>query len=317
MLMGKSPLHILPAFVAAARTKNLTRAAEQLHLTVSALSHQMRALEERLGVRLFTRTPRGVALTPHGTQLLDAISPHLEGIDRAFARFRERPADALTLSALPSFSSSWLMPRLPDFMARHPGLEINLQTSATLVDFEREPVDAALRLGGGQWPGLVAEHLFDEYIAPLASPALIAHMRIGRMKIGRMGKPKLADLGHWPLLGESDDDNARWRRWFAHNGGTPPRRYAANFSDADAELMHKAAVNGMGVVLGRMLLARPLIENGSLVPLTARRMPAGYGHYLVYPPRSAQHPALLAFRTWLFAQVRKPARRGKHGKLRK
>src|SRR5581483_1961061 len=303
--MSKPPLHILPAFLAAARTRNLTRAAAQLNLTVSALSHQMRALEERLGVRLFARTPRGVALTPHGTQLLDAVAPHLEGIERAFARFRERPADALTLSALPSFSSAWLMPRLPDFMARHPGLAINLQTTVELVDFEREPVDAALRLGAGQWPGLTAEHLFEEFIAPVASPKLIA----------RLGKPKLAELARWPLLGEYDDDNARWRRWFAHHGGTPPRRYAANFGDADAELMHKAAVDGLGIALGRLLLAQPLLKNGSLVLLTDRRMPAGYGHYLVYPQRSIQHPALLAFREWLFAQVRAfaPARRRKLG----
>ena len=301
--MSKPPLHILPAFVAAARARNLTRAATQLNLTVSALSHQMRALEERLGVRLFLRTPRGVALTPHGMQLLEAIAPHLDGIDRAFARFRERPADALTLSALPSFSSSWLMPRLPDFMARNPGLEINLQTTAALVDFEREPVDAALRLGGGQWPGLTAEHLFDEFIAPVASPKLIA----------RLGKPKLGELARWPLLGESDDDNARWRRWFAEHGGTPPRRYAATFTDADAELMHKAAADGLGIALGRLLLARPLLENGSLVALTTRRMPAGYAHYLVYPPRSVQHPALQAFRAWLLGQVRKPQRAARKG----
>ncbi|MDR3389983.1 MAG: LysR substrate-binding domain-containing protein [Rudaea sp.] len=292
--MNKPPLHLLPAFVTAARRGNLTHAATQLRLTVSALSHQMHALEDRLGVRLFARTPRGVTLTAHGLQLLDAIAPHLDGIERAFARFRERPANALTLSALPSFSSSWLMPRLPDFMARNPGLEINLQTTAALVDFEREPVDAALRLGGGQWPGLTAEHLFDEFIAPVASPKLIAGL----------GRPKLGELARWPLLGESDDDNARWRRWFAQYGGTPPRRYAASFTDADAELLHKAAADGLGIALGRLLLARPLLDNGSLVALTSRRMPAGYGHYLVYPSRSSQHPALLAFRTWLMSQVR-------------
>lgn len=291
--MSKPPLHALPAFVAAARTRNLTRAAAELNLTVSALSHQMRALEERLGVRLFDRTPRGVTLTNDGAQLLETIAPHWEGIERAFMRFRERPADALTLSALPSFSSSWLMPRLPDFMARHPGLEINLQTSVELVDFARENVDAALRLGDGQWPGLQAEHLLDESMAPIASPALVA----------RLGKPTLRQLSSWPLLGESDDDNARWRRWFARHGGTLPRRFAASFTDA--ELLQKAAAEGLGIALGRMLLARPLIENGSLVVLTKESMPAGYSHYLVYPSRSAQHPPLLAFRAWLHAQAKK------------
>jgi LysR family transcriptional regulator, glycine cleavage system transcriptional activator len=295
--VNKPPLQLLTAFIAAARTKNLTRAAEQMNVTVSALSHQMRGLEDRLGVQLFLRTPRGVALTPRGAELLIAIEPHFDGIERAFARVRERPSNALTLSALPSFSSSWLMPRLSDFMSRHPALEINLQTSIALVDFEREDVDAAMRLGSGEWPGLTSEHLFDEFMAPMANPKLIA----------RLGKPSLRDLHRWPLLGEFDDDNMRWRRWFARYGGTLPRRFVASFTDA--ELLQKAAAEGLGVALGRVLLARPLLENGSLVLLTKEQLPAGYSHYLVYPPRSAQHPALLAFRAWLMEQAHSPQKK--------
>jgi LysR family glycine cleavage system transcriptional activator len=291
--MSRPPLHALQAFVAVARTRNLTRAAAQLNFTVSALSHQMRALEQRLEQRLLVRGPRGVTLTPHGERLLESVAPHIEGIERVFARLRERNADVLTVSALPLFSSSWLMPRLPAFMALHPSLEFNLQTSVALVDFEREPVDAALRLGSGQWPGLTAEHLFEEWIVPMASPKLI----------GRRRKPKPDELGDWPLIGESDDDNARWRRWFAQFGGTPPRRYAASFTEA--ELLHRAAAEGIGIVLGRMILAKPLIDNGSLVVLTQERMPAGYSHYLVYPQRSADHAPLLAFREWLHAEIRK------------
>jgi LysR family glycine cleavage system transcriptional activator len=262
-----------------------------MHLTVSALSHQMRTLEERLGQRLLARGPRGVTLTAYGERLLENVAAHVDGIERVFARVRERPADALTLSALPSFSSSWLMPRLPAFMAQHPGLEFNLQTTAAVVDFEREPVDAALRLGAGHWDGLTAEHLFDEWIAPVASPKLLA----------RLGKPKLAQIGRWPLIGELSD-RLRWDNWFARYGGTPPKRYVATFSDA--ELLHKAAAEGLGIAMGRLILAKPLLDNGSLVVLTAQRMPAEYGHYLVYPSRSAQHPPLLAFRTWLHAEIR-------------
>jgi LysR family glycine cleavage system transcriptional activator len=291
--MSKPPLHALQAFVTVARTRNLTRAAAQLNLTVSALSHQMRTLEERLNQRLLLRGPRGVTLTPHGERLLEATAPHIEGIERVFARQRERNTNTLTISALPLFSSSWLMPRLPAFMARHPGLEFNLQTSVALVDFEREPVDAALRLGSGHWTGLTAEHLFDEWIVPMASPKLI----------GRRRKPKPDEMGNWPLIGESDDDNQRWRRWFELFGGTPPLRYAASFTEA--ELLHRAAAEGMGIVLGRMILAKPLVDNGTLVMLTNKRMPAGYGHYLVYPQRSAEHGPLLAFRDWLHPEIRK------------
>lgn len=291
--MSRPPLHALQAFVTIARTKNLTRAALQLHLTVSALSHQMRALEQRLSQHLLLRGPRGVTLTPHGERLLESVAPHIDGIERVFSRLRERNTNALTISALPSFSSSWLMPRLPRFMAQHPGLEFNLQTSVALVDFEREAVDAAMRLGGGHWPGLTAEHLFDEWIVPMASPKLL----------GRRRRPKPDEMGDWPLIGESDDDNIRWRRWFAQFGGTLPKRYAASFTDA--ELLHKAAAEGIGIVLGRLILAKPLIDNGSLVVLTDQRMAADYGHYLVYPERSASHPPLLAFRAWLLPEIRK------------
>jgi len=301
--MSRPPLHALQAFVAVARARNLTRAAVQMNLTVSALSHQMRALEQRLNQRLLLRGPRGVTLTADGERLLEATAAHIEGIERVFARVRERNTDTLTISALPLFSSSWLMPRLPVFMAMHPGLEINLQTSATLVDFEHEAVDAALRLGDGQWPGLTAEHLFEEWIVPMASPKLL----------GRRRQPRPDELGKWPLLGESDDDNARWRRWFARFGGTPPRRYAASFSEAES--LHRAAAEGIGIVLGRMILAKPLLDNGSLVVLTDQRMPAGYSHYLVYPSRSADYAPLLAFRAWLHPEIGRYLS-SKHGRAR-
>lgn len=297
--MSREPLHALQAFVAVARTRNLTRAAAQMHLTVSALSHQMRALEQRLNQRLLERGPRGVSLTAAGLRLLEATAPHIDGIERVFTSLRQRNTDALTLSALPLFSTSWLLPRLPAFMAQHPHFELNLQTTVDLVDFEREPgVDAALRLGSGHWPGLTAEHLFDEWIAPMASPALIkSGLTAGKRK------PKAHELGDWPLVGESDDDNKRWRRWFEQYGGTLPKRWVANFTEA--ELLHRAAAEGLGIVLGRMVLAKPLLDNGSLVLLMKERMPAGYSNYLVYPPRSAEHPPLLAFRAWLHGEIGK------------
>lgn len=290
--MAKPPLHALQAFVSVAREKNLTRAATQLSLTVSALSHQMRALEERLNTQLLVRGPRGVTLTPEGQRLLDGIAAPLEVIERVFAAPTAGAENALTLSAVPSFASSWLLPRIPAFMALHPGLEFNLQTTTALVDFAREPVDAALRLGAGNWPGLKSEHLFDEWVAPIASPALLA----------RFGKPALGGIGHLPLLGESSD-NERWTSWFARFGGVMPKRFRATFTDA--EMLHKAAAEGTGVAMGRLILAQPLLANGSLVLLTRERMPAEYGHYLVYPPRHAAHPPLVAFREWLVAEVRR------------
>jgi LysR family glycine cleavage system transcriptional activator len=158
------------------------------------------------------------------------------------------------------------------------------------VDFARDDIDVALRFGRGHWAGVHAEHLFDEWITPVASPALAK----------QLGKARLADLASCPLLG---DPGNRWREWFeAAGAGKPPARYVANFSDS--ETLHRAAVEGLGVALGRMTLARPLIEAGRLKALSSQRLRAEYAHYLVWPERSARKLAVQAFRDWVLAQAR-------------
>jgi LysR family glycine cleavage system transcriptional activator len=289
--LNRLPLHPLQGFVLAARMGNLSRAAEALHLTVSALSHQIRVLEERLDRRLFARGPRGIVLTAEGRRLHDAVAEPFAAIERALRAHGPRRDDVLTLSLLSSFATSWLVPRLPAFLAAHPQLELNLQTGVGLVDFARDvEVDAALRYGPGAWPGLRAEPLFDDWITPLASPALLA--RHG-------GVPAPERFSTLPLL---DDRSDRWRDWFAHFGGTAPRRFVAAFDDAEA--LHRAAVSGLGVAMGRLTLARPLIEAGLLVELSAQRLKSDFAHYLVYPPRSEDHAGLRAFREWLLAAAR-------------
>src|SRR5688500_18475510 len=191
--MSRLPLHALLGFAAAARSGNLTRAAEAMHLTVSALSHQVRGLEERLGRRLFVRNARGVALTGEGERLMAQVGPHLDALEHALRPRAARREDVLTISVMPSMASAWLVPRLGDFLAAHPQLELNLLSSERLVDFDRDQdIDAALRMGRGQWPGVASEHLLDEALAPVASPALLQ----------RLGRPDDANLHQWPLLGE-------------------------------------------------------------------------------------------------------------------
>lgn len=288
--MSRLPLHALAGFAAAARTRNLTRAAEGMHLTVSALSHQLRALEQRLGRRLVERGPRGIALTPDGERLYERVAPHLAAIEDAVRPYAAPRGDVLTLSVLPSMASAWLVPRLPRFMAAHPQVELNLQSSLALVDFDRDrSVDAALRFGPGGWPGVEAVHLFDDWLTPSASPALLR----GRPK------PTLANLGELPLLG---DPGRRWRDWFASFGGRAPSRFVAAFDDS--ETLHRAAAEGLGVALGRMTLARPYVDAGRLKYLFPQRLKSDYAHYLVFPPRNAQHPALRAFRDWVQAEAR-------------
>ena len=287
--MAKPPLHALQGFVAAARSGNLSRAAESLHLTVSALSHQIRGLEERVGQRLFVRNARGVELTGDGRQLFERVAVHFDALEQALRPFRVGRDDVLTISLMPSFAASWLVPRLPRFLAQHPQLEINLQSTSQLVDFERDTsIDAGLRFGRGQYPGLQSVHLLDDWVTPTISPELIA----------RLGMPTLETLDRFPLLGAP---GGRWSEWFAHFGGTVPPRFVATFDDSDT--LHRAASEGLGVALGRLTLARPLVEAHRLVVPFAQRLKAEFAHWLVYPARSASHAGLLAFRDWLLAEA--------------
>ena len=295
--MSRPPLHALQGFVAAARFGNLSRAAESLNLTVSALSHQMRALEERLGHPLLVREARGVSLTADGRRLLDRIAPHLDAITQALQPFAARRGNVLGVSVTPTMASAWLVPRLGGFLAAHPQIEINLQSSAGVVDFAREErIDAALRIGQGKWPGVIAEHLFDEWLAPVASPALVA----------RMGGIDAKPWHQWPLLGDPDPDT-RWRNWFARYGGEEPARYVASFDDSEA--LHRAAVEGVGVALGRLTRLRLLLDSGQLLQLTSSRLKTDYAHYLVYPQRSQGHAGVQAFREWLHHEAAEHDRR--------
>lgn len=281
----RPPLHALQGFIAAARHGNLSRAAGSMHLTVSALSHQMRALEERMGTPLLVRGPRGVTPTAAGRQLLERIGPHLDAIHEALQPFAARRDNVLGISATPSMASAWLVPRLGGLLAAHPELEVSLQSTERLADFDApDGPDVALRIGRGQWPGLVSEHLFDDWLVPMASPELVERMRA-------QGNPPLSQ---WPLLGDPDGE---WLRWFALVGMAPPRQFVATFDDSEAH--NRAAVDGVGVALGRATRTRLLVDAGRLVALSKTRLKTHYAHYLVHPPRSASLRSFIVFREWL------------------
>lgn len=293
--MSRLPLHALPGFIAAARSGNLSRAADSLHLTVSALSHQIKALETRLNRTLFVRSARGISLTEDGRRLLERIGPHYDGIEAALQPYAARCDDVLTISVTPSVTSAWLVPRLGQLLARHPELELSVLSDSALVDFARDThVDAALRIGGGQWPGMHVELLMEEWLVPVASPELIARQG---------GLPTPETLRDWPLLGDPDNE---WNRWFALHDLAPPRRYAATFSDSEAA--NRAARDGVGVGLGRLTRARLMLASGQLVAVVAKPVRASYAHYLVYPPRSENHGGLRILRDWLHGQARADAR---------
>ncbi len=289
--MTRLPLHALPGFVAAARGGNLSRAAESLHLTVSALSHQIKALEQRLDRTLFVRGARGITLTVDGRRLLEQVGPHFDAIADALQPYAPRRDEVLAISVTPSVGAAWLVPRLGGFLAANPELEVSVLSDTALVDFARDThIDAALRIGLGGWPGLIEHKLFDEWMVPVASPALIERMG---------GLPALDALRDWPLLGDPDNE---WDNWFAQHGIPPVARFAASFNDSEAT--NRAARDGVGVGLGRLTRARLLLDSGQLVALSDSPIRAGYAHFLVHPPRSADHVGLQRFRDWLLPIAR-------------
>jgi len=164
----------------------------------------------------------------------------------------------------------------------------------SVVDFEADPIDAAVRFGPGNWPGVIAEHLFDDWLTPVVSPMLLE----------KHGTPTLEQLGDWPLLGDPSD---RWRIWFERFGGTAPKRYVASFSDS--EMLLRAAAEGIGIALGRLTLAQALMDAGRVVTLSPCRLRSDFSHYLVYPKRSAEHPGLKSFRAWLLDEAQEYSRR--------
>jgi LysR family glycine cleavage system transcriptional activator len=286
--MSKLPLQGIPGFMAAVRYGNLSRAAASLNLTVSALSHQMRVLEERLRVRLLERGSRGVTLTAEGERLHREVAPHFNAIERALRAPTSRNETSLRIDSLPWFASSWLIPRLPAFVAAQPDIELSVSASWELVDFEHSDFDAALRFGSRGWPAVNSDLLFDEWLFPVASPALMARCK----KIG------FADIGRWPLIGDPVD---RWPQWFARHGGNVPKRFVARFDSSDTLI--RGALEGLGVALVPATLAIPLLHVRRLVRVGARRLAAGQSYFLVYPERTLRHAAFVKFRDWLLKTV--------------
>ncbi|MBL8831367.1 MAG: transcriptional regulator GcvA [Rhodospirillales bacterium] len=285
------PLNGLRAFEAAARHLSLTKAAEELGVTQAAVSHQVKGLEEALGTKLFQRLTRALALTSAGSALAPELNAAFLRIATAVDRAREREAKGIVrLSLLTTIALTFLVPRLGRFAAKHPAIELRLETSARLVDFDREPMDAAIRYGTGDYPGLHADRLFDDSLTPLCSPALAKRIR----------KPEDL-LGHLLL----DDHIAydEWGLWFAAAGVTvrQPRRRSAVFDSTRVAV--EAAMEGMGVALGAPFLFSAEIASGRLVRPLPLVVPAGRSYWLVCRRQDVERPSIKAFREWLLEET--------------
>jgi LysR family transcriptional regulator, glycine cleavage system transcriptional activator len=286
----------LRAFEAAARHLSFTQAASELNVTQTAISHQIRRLEEELGIRLFVRKNRTLALTPEAREYLPGIRAAFNDLRLATDRLLRKDADnVLTISTLASLAAKWLLPRLSSFQEAHPEIDVRMTTSTALVDFKNGDVDAAIRYGRGHWPGLRAEWLMADEMFPVCSPELLSGKRPLR-------SPE--DLRDHVLLHNTNNSDD-WRLWFTA-AGLPPDISKQPGITFDLILMTvQAAIDGMGVAMGRTTYVRDDIAKGRLVVPFDIALPADAGFYLVSPESAPDSPKLQAFRQWLVASAQK------------
>lgn len=289
--MSRIPYQFLGAFVAVARQPSLRVAAEQLHVTHSAISQQIKLLESQLGFPLFERRGRRLLLNAAGTSFLRSVEPALAQIQdgaRLASDLFHNAAQELRLTVLPSFAQRWLLPRMARWHRQHPGIALDLHTSLQLVDLKREGFHAGLRQGAGPWRGLAGTRLVQSPLVVVATPEY-AERLVGQSPEALLNEPLLGDRGNW-------------ERWFALAGHPCRMNPVASFNDMG--LMLQAAEQGMGVTLGRQLMASDALRAGRLVQLFATEMVEDprSALWLVHPPELAEWPPLQALRDWLQAE---------------
>lgn len=286
------PLSALVAFETAARRLSFARAAEELHLTPSAVSHQIAKLEQFLGFLLFERTPRGITLSDAGENYLRRVGAALGAIGNATNDIRKGVRNTLYVHSSTSLAALWLMPRLGKFVSSFPDISLSLSASPVHSDFALGQVDVDIRYGVPEWPNLIVEPIFEERILPLASPDLLARQPVHVP----------SDLLQRPLI-QSTVSLVQWPAWFAsRNLIGMPERFAFRFDRASMSL--EAAVQGLGIALESDRIAAPHIEAGRLRPVFHPAWSLSIkAHFLVYPARHAQRPEVAQFVAWVRGQA--------------
>jgi LysR family transcriptional regulator, glycine cleavage system transcriptional activator len=287
-------LNGLRAFEASARLMSFTHAAAELNVTQTAISHQIRRLEDQLGIKLFIRQNRALALTQEAQDYLPSVRAAFEDLRRATARLLRTDNDGrLTVSTTASLATKWLVSRVAAFQDANPGLEIRITTSTHLVDFRREEVDIAVRYGRGTWPGLRADWLMAERLFPVCAPSLLT---------GPDPLRQPADLAHHTLLHTmvSRDD---WRLWLTAAGlpHTIATQRGLTFDQGFTAI--QAAMEGLGIALGRQSLVEADIAAGRLIAPFDTELPQDAGYYVVTPEATADTPKITLFRDWLIASA--------------
>jgi LysR family glycine cleavage system transcriptional activator len=300
MLRHIPGLAALKAFDAAARHLNFTRAAHELNVTPAAVSHQIKEMEEAVGVPLFQRTSRHMQMTRQGQILRPAISDALEGLTRALQRIRqlENPTQ-VRVTASPSIAAKWLVPRLDRFLESVPGADVRIDVSSEPLDFEREDIDVAIRFGEGLYPGLMVEKLFHDTLFPVCSPELLKGARPLR-------EPR--DLLQFTLIHlDWEAQGAVWPNWrmWMLAAGVKDFNDTSGLHFSQTSLALQAAVDGHGVALGDSTLVGDDLTSGRLVkPFElSLRSPAQFAYHLITRRDTSDRPMTRAFRDWIIAEA--------------
>lgn len=281
------PLNALRAFEASARQGSFTRAAIELCVTQAAISQHVKGLEDRLGVTLFRRTSRGLALTEEGAALLPVVTRSFDGISEVLDRFLDgRFRAVVTLGAVTTFALGWMLPRLPGFRAVHPEIDLRLSTNHNRVDLAGEGLDLAIRFGEGDWRWEECLPLVEAPLTPLCDAATAA----------RLGAP--ADLLREPLLRSFRAQE--WDRWFAAEELEAPKLTGPQFDSSPALAMAAAAGMGIALLPARMF-ARDLAEGRLKRPFAAEVRAGAY--WLCRLKSREPTPAMLAVQRWLLAEA--------------
>jgi LysR family glycine cleavage system transcriptional activator len=290
------PLNALKVFEAAARHESFTRAAEELCVTQGAVSHQVKALETELAIKLFNRERQGLIITEAGRDYLAVVRDALDRIAAGTERLLQRQsAGVLTVSTSPDFAAKWLVHRLGHFAEANSGIDLRISAAMHHVDFAREEVDLAVRHGDGSWPGLDAVRLSAEQLFVVCSPKLSGRRRLERP----------ADILKFPLI--HLDSRADWAKWLQ------------SFSIDDADVSHgpvlnrasmviDAAINGQGIALARTTLAAWDLINGRLVRPFPDSLPVSKTYWIVCPKATMTLPKIVTFRDWLLAEAARDLR---------
>jgi LysR family glycine cleavage system transcriptional activator len=290
------PLHLLHLFEAAGRNLSFKKASEELFLTPSAISHQIKALEENLGITLFTRQARGVKLTVAGTSYLAVVQEIFEKLDQGTTQLKKQCfSQSLRIATFSTLASNIIIPRLGLFQHTFPELKLNIETSTDLIDLRYNEFDIALRLGKGDWPGVISEKIFDLQVSPMCSPTFAQKHKL----------TSVSQIPHVPLikLSSIEDGLSRW----AKNVGLTGLELNSSLSLGSYDAVIQAAQQGLGLALGALPLENSALSNGQLVKPFKEQIQFEQSCYAVYLPQDKQRQDISVFLQWFKQQVESPA----------